>query len=115
MVWAAIRARSQILVLLLDRGADITICDKVGFTALDQAVIHGNYEEALILKQAVEIHLFQGLRPKSFDFYDLKREMFVNFKVDIQDFLSKLDAEVEKNDSIFTRKPSSSNNSQRKS
>lgn len=47
------------MVLLLDRGADITICDKVGFTALDQAVIHGNYEEALILKQAVEMNLLR--------------------------------------------------------
>jgi ankyrin repeat protein len=39
--------------MLLERGADITICDKVGFTALDQAIINGNYREALILNKAV--------------------------------------------------------------
>lgn len=53
LIWAAIRAREKIIPLLLERGADITICDKVGFTALDQAIIHGNYAEALLLKEAV--------------------------------------------------------------
>ena len=50
----------------------------------------------------------QGLRPKSFDFYELRKEMFVNYKVNIPDFLAKLDAEVDKNLEVFERKPSSS-------
>lgn len=77
------------------------MCDKAGFTALDLAIIHGNYSEALILKKV-------GLRPKSYDFYDLKREMFVDYKINIPEFLRKLEAEAERNDAIFERKPSSS-------
>lgn len=51
--------------------------------------------------------MMQGLRPKSIDFYDLKREMFVGYKVNIPDFLAKLDAEIDENQQIFERKPSS--------
>lgn len=107
MIWASIRAREEILELLLEKGADITICDKAGFTALDLAIIHGNYKEALILKRA-------GLRAKSFDFYDLKREMFVDYKVNIPEFLKKLEDELEKNEKIFEKKPSSISNLIRK-
>ena len=53
LIWAAIRCRRQILEELLRRGADITVTDELGFTALDHAVINGNYDEALILKRAV--------------------------------------------------------------
>lgn len=56
LIWAAIRSREELLVLLLNKGADITLCDKFGFTALDQAIIHGNYKEALLLKRAVDTH-----------------------------------------------------------
>jgi uncharacterized protein len=53
LIWAAVRARKLILEELLYRGADITVTDSVGFTALDHAIINGNYEEAYILKKAV--------------------------------------------------------------
>lgn len=53
LIWAAIRSRKMILEELLHRGADLTITDSLGFTALDHAVINGNYEEALLLKKAV--------------------------------------------------------------
>lgn len=105
LIWAAIRCRRQILEELLRRGADITVTDELGFTALDHAVINGNYDEALILKRAVIFILPQGLRPKSADFYALKEERFVNFRVNVPQFLERLALEAPDNPEIFEKKP----------
>lgn len=100
LIWAAIRDRLKLIPLLLEKGGDVTITDKVGFSCLDQAIIHGNYESALLLQKA-------GLRPKSIDFYELKKEIFVFYKVNVPLFLEKLREECPRNDEIFEKKPSS--------
>lgn len=87
--------------MLLHAGADITLTDFNGFTALDYAIINGNYECALMLREA-------GLRPKSIDFYDLKKDIFLNYRVNIPDFLHKLECGEEHNNNIYEKKPSSS-------
>lgn len=100
LIWAAIRGREKIVSLLLSRGADIYLCDKHGFTALDHAVINGNYKEALVLHKA-------GLRPKSLDFYELKKDIFVCYKVNVKEFIEKLEADVPKLENVFEKKPPS--------
>ena len=66
LIWAAVRSREKILELLLSRGADLFLCDKNGFTALDHAIIQGNYKEALMLKKAVSRMFILGFATEEY-------------------------------------------------
>jgi ankyrin repeat protein len=107
LIWAAIRARENILAFLLNKKADIYLCDKHGFTALDQAVVNGHYNSALMLKQAVLCSVNQGLLVKSPDFYELKKDIFVGFRVNLKEFIDKLNQEADSVDQLWVKKPSS--------
>lgn len=49
IMWAAKRDNAYMVSNLIDYGADITLVSKEGFTALDYAIIHGNYRPALFI------------------------------------------------------------------
>ena len=100
LTWAAIRDRHECMNLLLKHNANIYTCDSEGFTPLDHAVINGNYPGARMLKQA-------GLHPKSFDFYELRKEKFVRVKVDLNKFLGALNNDLESLEhyDIWVQKP----------
>ncbi len=48
-MWASKRDNSYMVSNLIDYGADITLKSNEGFTALDYAIVHGNYRPALFL------------------------------------------------------------------
>lgn len=100
LIWAAVRSRIAIISILLQNSADLSITDIHGFTALDHAIINGNYPEALLLKKA-------GLRHKSIDFYELKKDIFVFYKVNIQEFLDRLEDQCPQMEQVFEKKPPS--------
>ena len=48
-MWAAKRDNAYMVSNLIDYGADFTLKSNEGFTALDYAIVHGNYRPALFL------------------------------------------------------------------
>lgn len=48
-MWAAKRDNAYMVSNLIDAGANIDLASKENFTALDFAIVHGNYRPALFL------------------------------------------------------------------
>lgn len=48
-MWAAKRDNAYMLSNLLDAGADLNLVSNEGYTALDYAIVHGNYRPALFI------------------------------------------------------------------
>lgn len=48
-MWAARRDNAYLVSNLLEFGADVTLKSNEGYTALDYAIVHGNYRPALFL------------------------------------------------------------------
>ncbi|CAD8082972.1 unnamed protein product [Paramecium sonneborni] len=54
LMWACKRDNQQTVSLLIQSGADINIRSNQGFSALDYAIIHGNYRPALFLFEFIQ-------------------------------------------------------------
>jgi len=52
-MWAAKRGKIFALKTLAKLGANLVIADSQGMTPLDQAIINGNYQNAIYLKRKV--------------------------------------------------------------
>ena len=48
-MWAARRDNAYLVSNLMEFGADFTLKSNEGYTALDYAIVHGNYRPALFL------------------------------------------------------------------
>jgi ankyrin repeat protein len=48
-MWAAKRDNAYMVSNLIDYGADFALQSNEGFTAIDYAIVHGNYRPALFL------------------------------------------------------------------
>ena len=65
---------------------DMTKTDDEGFTALDIAITHGQYDSAILLYRA-------GAEIKSIDFYKTKRDIFTVKQVNVTNFIDNLKAD----------------------
>lgn len=77
--------------LLEQRNINLEEVDNKGYTALDLSINMGYYNCALELVKA-------GLRPKSMDFYRLKKDYFVEKEIDFQWFIESLNKKREMKD-----------------
>uniref|UniRef100_A0A1X7TM22 Uncharacterized protein n=1 Tax=Amphimedon queenslandica TaxID=400682 RepID=A0A1X7TM22_AMPQE len=50
LLWAAVEGHTQVVTLLLEKGADVIASDNVGNTALDYAEARGHSEVASLLR-----------------------------------------------------------------
>ncbi|CAD8170926.1 unnamed protein product [Paramecium octaurelia] len=54
LMWACKRDNQKLVSLLIQSGADITIRSNQGFSALDYAILHGNYRPAFFLFEFIQ-------------------------------------------------------------
>jgi ankyrin repeat protein len=79
-MWAARRDNAYMVSNLIDMGADLLPQSNEGFTALDYAVVHGNYRPALFLYDFMDQlkgHLDYYQFGKDRDYRYVNYEMFL--------------------------------------
>ena len=73
-MWAAFRNYTKMCEFLVDNGADLTMEDNQGWTALDITIIKMNYESALVLKR-------RGLEPRPKEMYE--NQLWQKYDIDM--------------------------------
>ena len=74
---------------------------------MDHAIIQGHYNIAIKLKRKVSKKIFKnskGMRYKSFDLYNLHKDKFPFYYVDIKSILEGLDNDLDDLDKIWKKK-----------
>ncbi|CAD8083153.1 unnamed protein product [Paramecium primaurelia] len=87
LMWACRRDNAYLVSNLVEYGAKITIKSNEGYTALDYAIVHGNYRPALFLFEFFQETL------EYFDYYQFAKDRdyrYVNYEIMLSNLKQKV-------------------------